>query len=126
MESGAHWNVNDKGATDRHRCRYHCSHRGVYLLFSVAFATPEEPDSDVSQVMYSIGIDTNKIDRSFPIDEMPIDEESCFVFSYGGPARKRYAQYFLSILYTPNPPPSQNTPLAVDHVIITGLDEIKT
>lgn len=47
-------------------------------------------------------------------------------FSYGGPAKKRYAQYFLSILYAPKPPPSQENPLAVDNVVITGLDEIRT
>ena len=46
--------------------------------------------------------------------------------SYGGPAQRRYAQYFLSILYTPDPPPSQDIPLCIDNVIITGLDEIKT
>jgi len=83
--SDGHWNVHDK-----------------------AFMAPQESESDVSQVMYSIGLDTNKIE------------------SYGGPARKRYAQYFLSILYTPNPPPSQENLLVVDNVTITGLDEIRT
>eukprot|EP00210_Caulerpa_lentillifera_P002157 g2071.t1 len=83
--SEAHWKVNDK-----------------------AFVGPQHPSSQLSQIMYSVGMDTNQITN------------------YGGPAHKRYAQYFLSILYASNPPPKQSIALRVDKVIVSGLEQIKS
>eukprot|EP00210_Caulerpa_lentillifera_P000696 g673.t1 len=84
VSSEAHWKVNNK-----------------------AFVDPQHPDSQLSQIMYSIGMDTNQITN------------------YGGPAHKRYAQYFLSMLYASDPPPKQATALRIDKVTVSGLEQIR-
>lgn len=55
--SEGHWRVNNKGKSFL-----------IYTIFklsdfSLAFVGPQHPESQLSQIMYSIGMDTNQITK---------------------------------------------------------------